>query len=577
MAAELLAKGIISADIMRPKSHVASWTLYLLASLSAAGCRREPSTTPAALEASPAPREPTGSPKGLRFVDVTAAAGIHYEWKVAGARPLNILQTIGNGAAFLDFDGDHNLDVLLVGPTLALYRGDGHGHFTDATQAAGLDVLHGDFLGVAVGDYDNDGYPDVYLCAYRGGVLLHNEHGTRFVDVTSAAGLKPQPWGTTAAFVDLDGRGRLSLYVGNYVVFAPETRPRLCLVGGTTTACGPNAYQPEYGVLYQNLGSGRFEEATTRWSAQKVSGKALGIAVADYDGSGRQSLYVANDEMPGDLLKNEGGRFTNIGASAGTAYDANGNLHGGMGVDWGDYDNDGQLDLVVATFEKEPKTIYRNEGSELFSDESKLLGPTLPYVAFGAKWLDADNDTWLDLLFTNGHTQDNVAALHAETSYRQPTQLFRNDRGRRFDDESQALVGSAGRPIVGRGLAIGDFDNDGRMDALLVDSEGSPLLLHNETAPVGHWLEVDLIGTRSSRDGQGTLVTVEIPGGKLLRSATTAGSYLSASDRRVHIGLGDAKIVTRASLRWPSGQVDVYKDVKVDQIVTWREGAAPSR
>jgi enediyne biosynthesis protein E4 len=563
---------------MRATWRGVSPALCLFVSL-AAGCRQERATTTSAHVASPVPRASPDS-RGLRFVDVTAAAGIHYEWTVPGARPLNILQTIGNGAAFLDFDGDHNLDVLLVGPALALYHGDGHGHFADVTQAAGLDVLHGNFLGAAVGDYDNDGYADVYICAYRGGLLLHNEHGTRFADVTSAAGLKPQPWGTTAAFVDLDGRGRLSLYVGNYAVFGPETRPQLCLVGGTKTACGPNAYRPEYGVLYQNLGGGRFDDVTARWKAQKVSGRALGAAVADYDGSGRQSLYLANDEMPGDLLKNEGGGFKNIGASSGTAYDANGNLHGGMGADWGDYDNDGRLDLVVATFEKEPKTIYRNEGGDLFTDESAALGVaqrTLPYVAFGAKWLDADNDTWLDLLITNGHTQDNVATMHPETSYRQPTQLFRNDRGARFDDASTALAEGAGRPIVGRGLAIGDYDNDGRMDALLVDSDGSPLLLHNETTATGHWLEVDLVGTRSSRDGQGTLVTLEVAGRRLLRSATTAGSYLSASDPRVHIGLGDAALVTRATLRWPSGRTDVYDNVKADQIVTWREGAAPVR
>jgi hypothetical protein len=536
---------------------------------------------PASREVSPLPRvSPSpGAARGLRFADVTSAAGIHYEWKVAGSRPLNILQTIGNGAAFLDFDGDHNLDILLVGPTLALYRGDGHGHFTDATEAAGLRSLHGNFLGVATGDYDNDGYADVYLCAYRGGLLLHNEKGNHFADVTAQAGLKPQPWGTTAAFIDVEGRGRLSLYVGNYAVFGPDTHPQLCVVGGTTTACGPNAYRPEYGALYQNAGGGRFEDTTARWNGQKISGRALGAAVADYDGSGRQSLYLANDEMPGDLLKNDGGHFKNIGASSGTAYDANGNLHGGMGVDWGDYDNDGRLDLVVATFEKEPKTVYHNDGDDLFTDASGALGvapPTLPYVAFGAKWLDADNDSWLDLLITNGHTQDNVATMHPETSYRQPTQLFRNEGGHRFDD-ARAALGDGGRPIVGRGLAIGDYDNDGRMDALLVDSEGSPLLLHNETAPAGHWLEIDLVGTRSSHDGQGALLTFEIPGRKLLRAATTAGSYLSASDPRVHVGLGDAALVTKATLRWPSGQVDVYRDVNVDQIVTWREGAAPAR
>jgi hypothetical protein len=544
--------------------------------LATSGCRIRP-TDQGGSDAGPVSPVVSLQPAtNARFVDVTQQAGINYRWSVSGTRPLNLLQTIGNGCAFLDYDNDGNLDVLLVGPHLALYKGDGHGHFTDVTHQTRLDTFHGNFLGCAVGDYDNDGYDDIYLCAYRGGILLHNEHGKYFTDATARAGTAPQPWGTACAFFDLDGSGRLSLYIGNYVSFGPDTRPQLCLVGGVKTACGPNAYRPETGVLYRNMGNGKFRDVTAEWQAGHASGKALGAAAADFDGSGRQSLYLANDEMPGDLLENDGGHFTDIGASAGIAYDATGNKHGGMGADWGDYDNDGRLDLVVATFDGEPKCIYHNDGDDLFTEQSAALGVaplTTQYVGFGAKWLDYDNDGWLDLMITNGHTQDNVQAVHHSSTYRQPTQLFHNEQGHSFTDASAGLVGMADRPIVGRGLAIGDFDNDGRMDALVVDSEGEPILLHNETPAVGHWLEVRLIGVKSNRDGIGALVTVHAGALTLLRQCTTGGSYMSASDKRVHFGLADATVADRVTIRWPSGHVDTYKDVKPDQIITIREGA----
>jgi len=252
-----------------------------------------------------------------------------------------------------------------------------------------------------------------------------------------------------------------------------------------------------------------------------------------------------------------------------------------MGVDWGDYNNDGQLDLAVGTFQHQAKSIYRNDGNTLFTDVSRDLGVSSaawPYIAFGMKWLDADNDGWLDLMIANGHVRDNAAAVEPGTSYRQPTQLFRNEQGRRFIDVSgAALAGSAGRPIVGRGLAIGDYDNDGKIDALVVDSEGKPLLLHNETPNAGHWLEITLIGTKSNREGQGARITVETGAAgavKRLRQCSTNGSYLSASDRRVHVGLGASSTAERLSVHWPDGHIDHYANVPADRQLTIHEGAA---
>jgi hypothetical protein len=510
----------------------------------------------------------------FHYEEVTQQAGIRYRWAVPGPRPLNILQTIGNGCAFLDFDNDGNLDILLVGPQLALYKGDGKGGFTEVTQDLGLHKLKGDFRGCAVGDFDNDGYVDVYLSAYRGGALLHNEGGKGFLDVSADMGIPPQPWGSSAAFVQLTHDGRLDLVIGNYVRFGPHVNPQLCNFNGVMGACGPRYYKPEYPVFFKNEGN-RFQNITPPISSGVTSGKALGIACADYDGSGHQSIAIANDEMPGDLLHFSEGVFHNVASIAGVALDSEGHVHAGMGLDWGDYDNDGRLDLVVATFEREVKNIYHNEGSGLFVDKSTLLGvapSVMRYVAFAAKWLDADNDGWLDLIFTNGHVQDTIAEVDKTASYRQPCAVFHNEQGTHFTEVTNVASPAFAWPIVGRGLAVGDYDNDGRVDVLIVDSEGAPLLMHNITTNTHHWLGILLEGTQSNRDGLGALLIIETSQGRLLRHCHTDGSYQSASDKRVHVGLGDWNGPVNIKVRWPSGHQDTFAQIPVDRYVTLREG-----
>lgn len=577
------------------KSHPRAASLFLIL-FCVSGCRRAPeaalpTTRTRSSQAVSVAQSASASPPF--FADRAESAGLDYRWVIAGKRPLNILQSIGNGCAFLDFDGDGNLDILLIGSPLALYRGDGKGRFTDVTKAAGLDKLHGHFLGCAVGDYDNDGYPDIYISAHQGGVLLHNEAGVGtshkpkikrqnaasrvFRDVTKQAGLAAQPWGASCAFVDVDGDGRLDLYIGNYVLFGPNTKPQLCDMHSILTSCGPGEYAAAKGVLYHNLGGGRFQDVTRAWGFDTVSGKALGVAAAPFDSVGQRALAIANDQVPGDFLVLHGARSKNRGIASGMAYAGDGRVYGGMGLDWGDYDNDGQLDLVIATYQNQAKPVFHNEnGAFVVQDTAKLgMFSSLPRVAFGVKWLDVDNDGWLDLLFANGHVQDNIANvdLFGRTNggaiYRQPMTFYRNLRGQKFQDES-ARLGSAQRPIVGRGLAVGDYDNDGKIDALAVDSEGRPILLHNETPNAGHWLLVKLVGTRSNRDGFGALVIVQAGGVKRVRHCGTDGSYLSASDARVHIGLGTATKAT-LTVRWPSGHTDTYPAVKSDRIVTLRE------
>lgn len=509
---------------------------------------------------------------GPRFTKVNA--GVSYAWQAPAHRPLTILDTIGNGCAFLDYNQDGNLDILLVGPSLALFQGDGHGHFTNVTDAAGLGGLKGHFLGCAVGDYDNDGYPDIYITGYHAGVLLHNVAGKKYEDVTLKSGIVPQPWSTSAAFADVDGDGKLDLYVGNYVQFN-STSPQYCQTNGVATSCPPGTYDGVPGRLYRNLGNGRFSDVTSAWGLGSSAGKTLGAAFADLDSSGRQSLALANDEVPGELYLNQGTKFKNIGAAAGTAYSNVGQPHAGMGEDWGDYDGDGLIDLTVMTFSTELKPIFHNDGHLFFTDNSSQLGLTgvlSPYVAFGVKWIDVDNDGWLDLLITNGHTADNIEATGQPYAYRQPTLLLKNDAGRSFKRISQPDLDT---PIVGRGLAVGDYDNDGRVDALVVNSEGEVVVLHNDTPKAGHWLMLRLVGKKGNRDGYGAEITLETAKRRLFRHCHADGSYLSSSDPRVHFGLGEETAIRKITIRWPGGRVQTLENLVADHILTVEEGTAP--
>lgn len=524
---------------------------------------------------------PPSSP--IHFTDVAAQSGINYRWTVTGKRPLNILQTIGNGCAFFDFNNDGNLDILLIGPNLGLYQGDGHGKFKDVSSTTGVGGIHGKFLGCAVGDYDGDGFDDVYISGFQTGLLLRNDRGKRFVDVTPSTGLAAQPWGTSCAWSEMTpGSSKLDLYIANYAAFVPGSPKyqQLCNSHGMLTSCGPRYYKPLHGVFYRQTGPGKFSDASQVLGIAHTSGRGLGVAFGTIDDSGHPTLALANDEMPGDLLapSKGGGPYQNIASSAGTAYDRDGNIHGGMGTDWGDYDNDGKLDLAVMTFQGETKSLYHNDGNNLFTDASYQTGiapPTIPNVAFGCKFLDVDNDGWLDLVITNGHVQDNIHAIDTSTDYRQPAQLFRNQGSApvTFADLSSSAGPDFSRAIVGRGLAIGDYDNDGKPDVLIVDSEGVPLLLHNESQQTGHWLGVNLIGTQCNRDGYGAVLTLVAGGKKYIRECQSCGSYLSASDKRVHFGLGSATAADTLTITWPGGHVDTIQNVAADRYVTVKEGS----
>lgn len=554
---------------------------FLVGALAFGCAHQKPSHAPPSI----VPVSAAVQPAGIHLRDVAGEAGLNYHWEITGKRPLNILQTIGNGCAFLDYDGDGNLDILLIGPKPALFRGDGKGHFQDVSAQTGLDRLQGHFLGCCVGDYDSDGFDDIYVSAYRGGVLLHNEPGSNpservFKDVTSESGIAPQPWGTSCGFADLDHDGLLDLYIANYVKFDPDVDIVLCPEQGILTGCGPRDYDAMHGVLYRNLGQGRFSDVTKSWNA-KSTGKSLGVAFANFQTVNRTGFAVANDLESGDLFRTgSGGKLENVGKQAGVAGDREGAVHAGMGIDWGDFDNDGKPDLFVTTFGDETKCLYRNDGTGVFTDVSAERGvekPTLPFVGWGCKFFDADNDGWLDLMIANGHVQDNVAKFEKST-YRQPVVFMHNlgpPNGMFEDGTKSSGVGRLPR-LVGRGLAVGDYDNDGLVDVLIVDSEGKPILLHNESGtPKDGWVGLKLIGSeRTNRSAYGSVCRVIAGGKRYVRQCHPGGSYLSSSDPRVHFGLGTSKIES-ITVWWPDGIAQSWTDIKQGRYLTVKEGESP--
>ncbi|MFN3650623.1 MAG: CRTAC1 family protein [Armatimonadota bacterium] len=525
--------------------------------------------------AAPAPTPARAVEGGERvFVDEAAERGIRYSANEPTERPRDILETNGSGCAWLDYDSDGDLDALLVGRGLpALFRND-RGRFTDVTAETGLS-LPGFWIGVGAADWDNDGDPDLCLSGYRCGAMLENREG-RFVNVTRSSGVTFPTWGQSIAFGDVDRDGLLDLYIGAFARFDPARDQRYCRHGDVSAVCGPELYQPEIGRFYRGLGGGRFREATRASGLHTAHGRTWGAMFQDFNDDGWPDLYLANDMIAGDLFLNQGAAggavgFKNIGIESGTAYDANGRRQGGMGVDWGDYDNDGRSDLLVTTFSAQATALYRSDGS-VFSEESYSAGvggPTHPLVGFGARFLDFDHDGWRDLLVVNGHVEDNVEQLRSVERYRQPLLLLRNQQGKFHDVSAAALPGL--REIVGRGAAFGDFDDDGRVDALVIDLEGQPLLLRNCLESTGHWLGIRLRGTRSNRDGIGARIRVTTGGRTQRLEAQPSGSLLSSNDPRVLVGLGGAPAADRVEIDWPSGKRTRLRNVAGDQYLTIQE------
>jgi hypothetical protein len=503
-------------------------------------------------------------------------------------------ETTGAGAALLDYDNDGWMDVYLVnsGPSdlyrpriplaNALYRNNRDGTFTDVTARAG--VAGGTYgMGVAVGDYDNDGFPDLYLTSYGRAILFHNERDGTFSDVTDKAGVAAPGWTTSAVFFDYDNDGLLDLFVCNYLHYGLDT-PTSCSGDphGKRYFCVPRIFDPVPSFLFHNEGGGRFRDVSAETGFTRAVGKALGVVATDVNNDGLLDLFVTNDTAPNLLWMNRGGgRWEDVALRAGVAFSANGRPRSSMGVDAADYDGDGWSDVAIGNIDHEIFSLYRNRGDESFTDEAPsngLAAATLLVSCWGLKLFDYDNDGWTDLVLANGHPDDRLDGSGSEVRYRQSPLLFHNDGGRyrNVSDEAGPVFH---RELSARGLAVGDFDNDGRVDVLIANNGMAPLLLHNEAGAQNHWLGVRLEGTRGNRDAVGARVTWSAGGVARSRLKNGGGSYLSSHDPRLVLGLGSTSRLDWVEVKWPGprGTVERFSHLPVDRYVTLVEGTGVRR
>ena len=565
---------------LRRKLSLISLLASLLPTLALPGCT-QPDARPTL---PPPPPALVQAAAPLLFHDEAQASGLTHRWGHPSLQGLSALDTIGHGCAFLDYDGDGKLDILLVAnDRCLLYRNLGGGKFEDVTERAFPGApRRPTLIGCAVADYDGDGHPDIFVSGYGRTILYHNEGNGTFRDVTAGSGLEARTsddWTTSAAWADLEGSGRLDLYVCRYVRFNSRS-VQLCRYSNLDgsdmqMACGPLNYPPEKGSLYRNLGSGRFRDITAQSGLGAAHGNALGCMFCDFDNDGKPDLYIANDELQGDLFRNLGhGQFKNVAVEAGVAYNANAGVQAGMGVDWGDYDGDGRFDLLVADFASQPKSLFHNEGA-VFSQASYPSGvgaATARSLAFGAAFVDADNDGRPDIVLTNGHVLSQVELTDRGQTFAQSTQILRN-LGGRFEDVSASAGPDFSRKIVGRGIAIGDYDGDGRADLLIVDDEGRPLLLHNDSPTSNHWITLRCTRTVGGPDAVGARVTLSAGGRKQVAEVRASGSYLSTNAPEIHFGLGASTLIDTIDVRWPDGRTTRLTSVAADR--TYR--IAPGR
>ncbi|MXV85848.1 CRTAC1 family protein [Candidatus Poribacteria bacterium] len=521
----------------------------------------------------------------ISFTDITAAAGLQFHHVDGRSGERYFLETVGSGAAFFDYDGDGWIDIYFVNgadlpgfrspqsPTNVLYRNNGNSTFTDVTEQAGVgDTGYGG--GCAVGDYDNDGNLDVYVTNFGANVLYRNNGNSTFTDVTQHAGVGDRRWSLGCAFADYDNDGFVDLYVTNYIDFHFETHTN-CTQKGVAAYCPPESFEGAPDTLYRNNGDGTFTDVTTIAGVYNEGGKGMGVVFGDYDNDGDADCYVGNDAGENFLYQNRGnGTFTNVGWMAGVEADENGNVQGTMGVDFGDYDNDGLLDLIAINYQQQPNALYRNDNANFFTDVSFVAGmaDSVPYVGWGVDFFDVDNDGDKDLLIANGHLQDAIEQYDDTTTYPQHNHLLINNGQGYFVNESVKTGNGLQSRKVSRGLATGDYDNDGDLDVLICNANDTPQLLRNDSEMQENWILIHTIGTRSNRAGIGTRVKIQTDTLIQIDEVRGGSGYLSQNDLRLHFGIGAHKHIDRIEARWPSGIVDIIRDVAPNQIITITEG-----
>jgi hypothetical protein len=538
-----------------------------------------------ALGAAPAGQSGRGAatPPAM-FVDVTAKAGITFVHKSGASPQKYMVETFGSGVAWIDYDNDGFEDLYFVngapGAADALYHNNHDGTFTDVTIKAGVDgsaaVRAAYKTGVAVGDYDGNGYLDLYVTSFGPNVLYKNNGDGTFSDATAAAAVAgpATDWSTSAGFFDFDRDGDLDLYVANYLDFRLTENPYCGLQkDGYRMYCHPTMFDGTASRLYRNNGNGTFTEITKQAGVANRAGKGLGVTFCDYDRDGDTDIYVANDMVRNFLYRNNGnGTFTDVAYAAGVGFDANGKPQAGMGVDCGDVDGNGFPDLFVTNFSEELNTLYSNLGEGLFEDVTTKAGLGSGFIplGFGTKLFDVDNDGDLDIHVTNGHVVDNVKLYQPNLSYAQKDLLYENIGGK-FRDVSSQAGHALQAERVGRGLAVADFDNDGKLDVVISSVGRAPVLLKNQVANSGSWISIKAEGTKSNRFGLGATVRIQTAAGVQVREISNVASYQSANDIRLHVGLGPAKTIQQIDVSWPSGARQTLKDVAVNQVLVVRE------
>lgn len=516
------------------------------------------------------------------FTDATAQAGIHWRHFSGESPDRYLIEAMGGGVAFLDLDQDGREDLFFVngGATPkgksatpvrnALYRNLGGGKFEDVTGKAGLAHVPFYGMGVAAADFDNDGYPDLFITGYPSSALFHNNRDGTFTDVTEKAGVKNLgKWAASAAWFDFDRDGLLDLFVANYAKFSFEHGPR-CEYQGMRTYCAQVAYQGERPALFHNNGDGTFTDVTEQAGLARLVGRALGVVAIDVNDDGWPDLFVARDASPNLLLINQhNGAFKDVGLDAEVALSADGNARAGMGVDAGDVNGDGRPDFIVTDFNDETHALFLNSGKSLYRErtrESGLAALTRSFVGWGAHFIDFDNDGNLDLVLVNGHINQVIEKTRVDVSYKEAPLLAANDGKAVFRNVSEQAGPVFRNRYLGRGLAVGDYDNDGGVDVAFTRLNETPILLHNNIGSLKPWIGIELQGTKSNRDAIGAKLTLTCGQRKLVRWVTGGGSYLSSHDKRVVFGLGDAPPGrVKLEIRWPNGNTQTLTGLKVNQ------------
>ncbi len=580
---------------MKGRLLVGVWLLLVVSACLAQKIARKPNHSAAPGQPYPAV---SGHPGPAWLVDVAPAAGLDMQNVNGGVTTKKyIIETTGSGVAAFDYDNDGWPDIFLVnGTTLAaaagqqhaapasshLYHNNHDGTFTDVTRKAGV-AATGWGQGVCVGDYDNDGYDDFYVTGYGVNRLYHNEHNGTFREVAAEAGVagNGRAWGTGCAFVDYDRDGKLDLMVANYVDFDVSTSPKpgqgvMCIWKGTPVMCGPRGLASTPNILYHNLGGGKFEDVSKSSGIEKTYGHyCFSVTTIDYNEDGWPDIYIACDSTPSILYRNnKDGTFTDVAAEAGVAFDEDGREQAGMGSTSADYDGDGHLDLFKTNFSDDTSSLYHNNGDGTFT--SKIfeagLGLNTQYLGWGSMFLDLDNDGWPDLLSVNGHVYPEVDTAHLGSNYKEPRLLYWNMHDGKFKDVSAQSGPGATVPESGRGLAVADFWNDGRISAVVNNMSAHPMLLVNQAANQNHWVGLKLKGTISNRDAIGARVVLTVAGRTLVQEVRSGSSYLSSSDLRLHFGLGAATRIDALEVRWPSGETENFAAPGVDRINEITEG-----